>query len=715
MRISSKVALVSAAALAIVLILVLSVVLLTARQVALQESQQFGIEVSRQMSGLLALTVQVGAGRAERARQQWRAQQAALADSLAHARQSDAGPTLQTLHMLVVELKPMFTDFEYQPPSGDPALDQRRADLLMDRLLAQVYEAIEAHTSWSQSLATTQASLQRDWRRFFPVMATSMLALVGILAWTIWRQILRPLDKLQAVAARIQAGDLAARTNSQAQDELGITARAIDGLASALVDDQQRLRLILDHVPALIARIGRDGRYTMVNRVFREWITDAAPDPEGRTLDDVHGVAELALMRPLLNRALTGDPASFEVEWQLGTAPRNVLVHFVPARGEGGRVDGVYMMASDVTAARRAELRLRRMMDSSPLAIAIRAPGGKLLYANLAWWDIGGFLPQEPAVAARTADLHPGDAPALMAALQAVQRDPQSRQVLAFRFQRPDGRQIWIQVHLTGAAFDHGDQATLTMLEDVTERHQAAAELAEKSAALERSNEDLARFAYVASHDLQEPLRMVNSFGQLLQRRHLDKFDGEAREFLDFMVDGSQRAQAMIRDLLTLARVDSQARPLVRVSLETALVSAMTQVQSRVAAAGAAVTHDPLPDVLGDPRQLVQLLVNLIDNAVKYRGTTPPCVHISAQQSGDHWRIGVQDNGIGIESKFFDRIFVMFQRLHLRAKHPGTGIGLAICKRVVERHGGRIWVESTAGAGATFFFTLAAVGAEGAS
>jgi light-regulated signal transduction histidine kinase (bacteriophytochrome) len=245
-------------------------------------------------------------------------------------------------------------------------------------------------------------------------------------------------------------------------------------------------------------------------------------------------------------------------------------------------------------------------------------------------------------------------------------------------------------------------------VEDVTARRELDAALAERSAELARSNEDLERFAYVASHDLQEPLRMVNSYGQLLLRRHGPGLLPEAQEFLHFMVDGGQRAQALIRDLLTLAQVDStnQAQRRPPVALDAVLADALYALRDRMRASGATVTHDPLPTVRADAAQMGQLLDNLLSNALKFRGPAAPVIHIGAERQGATWRISVSDNGIGVDPKYFDRIFVMFQRLHLRSEHEGTGIGLAICKKVVERHGGQIGLASQSGQGATFFFTL---------
>ncbi|HET6676332.1 MAG TPA: ATP-binding protein, partial [Nitrospiraceae bacterium] len=225
-------------------------------------------------------------------------------------------------------------------------------------------------------------------------------------------------------------------------------------------------------------------------------------------------------------------------------------------------------------------------------------------------------------------------------------------------------------------------------------------------AELGRSNAELQQFAYVASHDLQEPLRMVSSYTQLLAKRFKGKLDADADDFIGFAVDGAARMQKLIQDLLAYSRVSTRDMDRQTMSMETVLRYAADNLQVTMKEAETIVTHDPLPSVKADERQITQLFQNLISNAIKFRGQQPPRIHVSAKRLDTEWLFSVQDNGIGIDSQYADRIFVIFQRLHNREEYPGTGIGLAICKKVVERHGGRIWVESESGKGSTFFFTL---------
>jgi chemotaxis family two-component system sensor kinase Cph1 len=233
-----------------------------------------------------------------------------------------------------------------------------------------------------------------------------------------------------------------------------------------------------------------------------------------------------------------------------------------------------------------------------------------------------------------------------------------------------------------------------------------ADELAQLAEDLQRSNAELKKFAYVASHDLQEPLNQVGNYVQLLEMRYESELDADGKEFIGYVVEGVSLMQKLIDDVLAYSKVDTLGIAFQVTEVETALNRTLKNLRQRIGETGAIITHDPLPTVMADETQLIQLFLNLIGNAIKFRSSQPPKIHISAKRLEDEWLFSVQDNGIGLDPQFSDRIFIIFQRLHTRDEYPGTGMGLAICKKIIECHRGRIWVESQLGQGTTFYFTI---------
>jgi PAS domain S-box-containing protein len=253
---------------------------------------------------------------------------------------------------------------------------------------------------------------------------------------------------------------------------------------------------------------------------------------------------------------------------------------------------------------------------------------------------------------------------------------------------------------------DRAGDMILLAINDITERKAAEEAMAQYARELARSNEELEQFAYVASHDLQEPLRMVTSYLQLLEKRYKYRLDPEADKFIGYAVDGAARMKSLITDLLAFSRVESRGLQYSRTDCDAVLARALVNLKPVIEETHAEITSEPLPSLRVDGGQLVQVFQNLISNAIKFHSSEPPRIHIAAEEKDGKWLFCIKDNGIGIEPQYLDRIFVLFRRLHGLMEYPGTGIGLAICRKIVERHGGRIWAESEPGAGSTFYFTI---------
>jgi PAS domain S-box-containing protein len=356
------------------------------------------------------------------------------------------------------------------------------------------------------------------------------------------------------------------------------------------------------------------------------------------------------------------------------------------------------------------EGRYRGLLEAAPDAMIVVNQGGEIVLLNLQAEKQFGYRRNE-LLGQKVKNIIPeGFAERLIADGLRSAEDALAQQIgtgIELTGRRKDGSEFPIELMLSPLGSAEGILVTAA-IRDITTRKKAAAELLQKVEELNRSNEELGQFAYIASHDLQEPLRMVASYTQLLSRRYKGKLDSDADEFIAFAVDGASRMQRLIQDLLAYSRVGTQGSDLRDISSEDALRQALVNLRGAIEESGAQVTHDPLPPVLADETQLTQLFQNLIGNAIKYQSPGVPKVHIAAAMNGGKkWTFSVRDNGLGIDPQYFEKIFGMFQRLHKREVFAGTGIGLAICKKIVEQHGSHISVESQPGQGSTFRFALA--------
>jgi PAS domain S-box-containing protein len=371
-------------------------------------------------------------------------------------------------------------------------------------------------------------------------------------------------------------------------------------------------------------------------------------------------------------------------------------------------------------AVREIEEGFRSAFQDAPIGIALVsvAPesAGRLLQVNKALSEITGHSEERLYSFALSALTHPDDREAERPFLEKLLAGEIPNYQREERYLRSDGSVVWVMVSVSTVHNSEGRLLyAVAQIQDITERKQAeqslaaaAAELERRATELERSNSDLQQFAYVASHDLSEPLRMVSSYVQLLAKRYQGKLDADADDFIGFAVDGATRMQALIDGLLSYSRVGTSDYAFHAVDCSEIVQQTLAMLETRIRETGADVTVDPLPTVHGDPTQLGQLFQNLIANAIKFADKEPPRVHVSAERDGRSWRFVVSDNGIGIDPKHVERIFQVFQRLHSREAYPGSGVGLAICKRIAERHGGRIWVEPNPGGGTRFCFTIPA-------
>jgi PAS domain S-box-containing protein len=379
----------------------------------------------------------------------------------------------------------------------------------------------------------------------------------------------------------------------------------------------------------------------------------------------------------------------------------NAMLARVQERDQALRAQGDTLRRE--AAERKAlEERFRLVVEAAPHALLMVDADRRIALMNRKGEELFGY--QRAELIGQTIEtLIPQHLRAVHADLVvAFQREPTTRPMGAGRDlfgERKDGTLVPVEIGLSPLHLPEGPH-TLASIIDVTERKRMDDEL-------RRSNADLEQFAYIASHDLQEPLRMVASYTDLLAQRYQGQLDEKADKFIRYIIDGATRMQRLVTDLLAYSRVGSQRSAMRPVNAEDVLKDVLQSLGPLIRESGASIeVRTPLPTVMADEVQLMQVLQNLIGNAIKFRSNQPPHVVIEAVPRDGRWQFAVQDNGIGIDLRFAERIFQMFQRLHEKTRYEGSGIGLAIAKRIVERHGGRIWLESTVGAGTTFFFTL---------
>jgi PAS domain S-box-containing protein len=406
--------------------------------------------------------------------------------------------------------------------------------------------------------------------------------------------------------------------------------------------------------------------------------------------------------------AMTGKSTRFQ-SYNKDTDRFYDIYAYSPARGRFA------IIASDISDRKKAEDALRVSEEKFRSFFEHAAVGmGRVSFTDARWIDVNGAFcrmlgySQEVMKATPWPHItHPEDLDLDLIPFRRMAAGKLDAYSVEKRFIHKEGHHVWARLTLSLVRNAAGlPDYEIAVIEDITDRKHSEAERERLLAEVQRSNQELQQFAYVASHDLQEPLRMISGYISLLDRKYRGELDEKGATYLGYVVDGASRMQKLIEGLLNYSRISREAG-LVPVDTNGSLAAAVANLEQRIQDSGGVVTSDPLPIVLGDETQLVQLFQNLIGNGLKYQKPgSLPRVHLSARPADTEWLFSISDNGIGIESQNYGRIFQIFQRLHNREEYSGTGIGLALCKKIVERHGGKIWVESRPGEGSTFYFTL---------
>ncbi|SFG33194.1 PAS domain S-box-containing protein [Halopelagius inordinatus] len=478
---------------------------------------------------------------------------------------------------------------------------------------------------------------------------------------------------------------------------------------------EHRYRTVVENFPnGAVALVDEDMRYVTIGG---SPLTDsdlAAEDLVGRPVRELLSPPLADLLAPRYRAALRGESSTFEYAHESGD--RHARYQTFPVRDDDGTIFGAMGMSQDITEQVEREAELERALELLERTERIADVGGWEIdpeSTDVFWTDHTFSLleaegTEEPPLDEALDMYHEEDRQVVEDAVENALASGDPFDVEVRLRAAASGEVRWLRLHGVPQTVDGDVVSFRGAAQDITERKQREQRLEELIDKLEESNERLEQFAYAASHDLQEPLRMVSSYLQLVERRYADALDDDGREFIEYAVDGADRMRDMIAGLLRYSRVDTRGNPFEPVDLSTVIADVRDDLQVRIDESDAEIAVGELPRVDGDANQLRQLFQNLLDNAIEYSGDDRPRIDISAERDGDRWRISVEDEGIGVAPADTDRIFEVFQSLHAPDEHAGTGIGLALCERIVERHGGDIWVDSELGEGSVFSVSLPA-------
>jgi PAS domain S-box-containing protein len=378
----------------------------------------------------------------------------------------------------------------------------------------------------------------------------------------------------------------------------------------------------------------------------------------------------------------------------------------VPGRKSRGKRRGERLNRKQINELMRSEKLFRAIFESAAIGILLLDADNEILECNEALQNMLGYDKEELSNFLGIDLVYRRDIKKVRKNDEALLKGKVNSYTVQIRLKKSNRRLLWVKQTINRIDVEEGDHYFLATIENIDQRVKAERKLAQRAEELSRSNAELEQFAYIASHDLQEPLRTISSFVQLLQRRYGEDLDDDARMYIDMAVGGTVRMQALIKDLLQYSRVQQSPESKELIDMNTVLEEVGTNLKNVAEANSAEVLSELLPSINANRVQMIQLFQNLIDNAIKFRTEENPEVLISVQEQGSRYHFTVRDNGIGINPEFQDKIFSIFQRLHGRDEYEGTGIGLAVCKKIVEHHGGRIWIDSKVESGTSFNFTL---------